>query len=131
MPRKKLPIGIQTFREIREDDCDDVDKTTCALKMIREGKACFLSRHRRFGMKIYVQGRPRRTIRFRKSLFLDTLAELLAGNEPLFRDFLFDEHLEHFSCLPTSSSAVPLPTIPSWSFPTISSITSCRSKFIS
>jgi hypothetical protein len=34
-----------------------------------EGKAYFLSRPRRFG----------------KSLFLDTLAELFAGNEPLFR----------------------------------------------
>jgi hypothetical protein len=69
MPRKKLPIGIQTFREIREDDCYYVDKTVFALRMIREGKAYFLSRPRRFG----------------KSLFLDTLAELFAGNEPLFR----------------------------------------------
>ncbi|MDR0716395.1 MAG: AAA family ATPase, partial [Azoarcus sp.] len=69
MTRKKLPIGIQTFREIREDDCYYVDKTAFALAMIREGKAYFLSRPRRFG----------------KSLFLDTLAELLAGNEPLFR----------------------------------------------
>jgi hypothetical protein len=69
MPRKKLPIGIQTFREIREDNCYYVDKTAFALRMIREGKAYFLSRPRRFG----------------KSLFLDTLAELFAGNEVLFR----------------------------------------------
>ncbi|MDR0672124.1 MAG: AAA family ATPase, partial [Zoogloeaceae bacterium] len=69
MARKKLPIGIQTFREIREDNCYYVDKTAFALSMIAEGKACFLSRPRRFG----------------KSLFLDTLAELFAGNEPLFR----------------------------------------------
>ncbi|MDR2366057.1 MAG: ATP-binding protein [Zoogloeaceae bacterium] len=69
MLRKKLPIGIQTFREIREDNCYYVDKTAFALSMIREGKAYFLSRPRRFG----------------KSLFLDTLAELFAGNEPLFR----------------------------------------------
>jgi hypothetical protein len=69
MSRKKLPIGIQTFREIREDNCYYVDKTTFALRMIREGKAYFLSRPRRFG----------------KSLFLDTLAELFAGNEPLFQ----------------------------------------------
>ncbi|MDR1063206.1 MAG: AAA family ATPase, partial [Azoarcus sp.] len=68
MLRKKLPIGIQTFREIREDDCYYVDKTAFALRMIREGKAYFLSRPRRFG----------------KSLFLDTLAELFAGNEVLF-----------------------------------------------
>ena len=69
MARKKLPIGIQTFREIREDDCYYVDKTAFALSLIAEAKACFLSRPRRFG----------------KSLFLDTLAELFAGNEPLFR----------------------------------------------
>ncbi|MDR2091777.1 MAG: ATP-binding protein [Azoarcus sp.] len=68
MTRKKLPIGIQTFREIREDNCYYVDKTAFALRMIQEGKAYFLSRPRRFG----------------KSLFLDTLAELFAGNEPLF-----------------------------------------------
>ena len=69
MPRKKLPIGIQTFREIREDNCYYVDKTAFALSLIAEGKAYFLSRPRRFG----------------KSLFLDTLAELFAGNEPLFQ----------------------------------------------
>jgi hypothetical protein len=69
MSRKKLPIGIQTFAKIRETDYYYVDKTAFALKMIEEGTAYFLSRPRRFG----------------KSLFLDTLAELLAGNEPLFR----------------------------------------------
>ncbi|MDR3158692.1 MAG: AAA family ATPase [Zoogloeaceae bacterium] len=42
MPRKKLPIGIQTFREIHEDDCYYVDKTAFALRMIRKGKAYFL-----------------------------------------------------------------------------------------
>ncbi|WP_404359065.1 ATP-binding protein [Methylotuvimicrobium sp. KM1] len=66
---KKLPIGIQTFREIREDDCYYVDKTAFALKLAVEGKYYFLSRPRRFG----------------KSLFLDTLAELFAGNEALFQ----------------------------------------------
>lgn len=69
MTRKKLPIGIQTFREIREDGCYYVDKTPLALKLIQEGKAYFLSRPRRFG----------------KSLFLDTLKELFEGNEPLFQ----------------------------------------------
>ena len=69
MTRKKLPIGIQTFREIREDDCYYVDKTGFAQQLIKQGKAYFLYRPRRFG----------------KSLFLDTLAELFAGNEPLFR----------------------------------------------
>ena len=67
--RRKLPIGIQTFRDIREEGYYYVDKTPYALKLATEGKYYFLSRPRRFG----------------KSLFLDTLAELFAGNEPLFR----------------------------------------------
>ena len=69
MTRKRLPIGIQTLREMREEDCYYVDKTGFALRLIDEGKYYFLSRPRRFG----------------KSLFLDTLAELFSGNEPLFR----------------------------------------------
>ncbi|MFA7607547.1 MAG: ATP-binding protein [Rhodocyclaceae bacterium] len=69
LPRKKLPIGIQTFREIREEDFYYVDKTPHALRLIDEGKYYFLSRPRRFG----------------KSLFIDTLAELFAGSEALFR----------------------------------------------
>ena len=69
MSRRRLPIGIQTFREIREGDYYYVDKTGFALRLIAEGTHYFLSRPRRFG----------------KSLFLDTLAELFAGNEPLFR----------------------------------------------
>jgi len=69
MSRKKLPIGIQTFARIREDDCYYVDKTGLALQLIEEGNYYFLSRPRRFG----------------KSLFLDTLAELFEGNEALFR----------------------------------------------
>ncbi len=69
MSRRPLPIGIQTLREIREGDFYYVDKTGFALRLIAEGKYYFLSRPRRFG----------------KSLFLDTLAELFAGNEVLFR----------------------------------------------
>ncbi len=38
MTRKKLPIGIQTFREIREDGCYYVDKTGFARRSIDEGK---------------------------------------------------------------------------------------------
>ncbi|MBK5930297.1 ATP-binding protein [Halochromatium salexigens] len=68
MHRQRLPIGIQTLREIREDDHYYVDKTGYALRLIEEGKYYFLSRPRRFG----------------KSLFLDTLAELFSGNQALF-----------------------------------------------
>lgn len=67
--RKKLPIGIQTFSEIREENHYYVDKTQLALDLIDNGKHYFLSRPRRFG----------------KSLFIDTLKELFEGNEPLFQ----------------------------------------------
>jgi len=67
--RQKLPIGIQTLRQIREEGYYYVDKTAYAHRLAASGKYYFLSRPRRFG----------------KSLFLDTLAELFAGNEPLFR----------------------------------------------
>ena len=67
--KRKLPIGIQTFREIREDNCYYVDKTAYIARLVAEGKHYFLSRPRRFG----------------KSLFLDTLKEAFEGNEPLFK----------------------------------------------
>jgi len=44
MPRKRLPIGIQTFREIREENYYYVDKTGFARQLIDEGKYYFLSR---------------------------------------------------------------------------------------
>ena len=68
MNRRKLPIGIQTFREVREDDCYYVDKTAHVRRLVDEGKHYFLSRPRRFG----------------KSLFLDTCKELFEGSEALF-----------------------------------------------
>ena len=68
MTRRKLPIGMQTFREIRESNCYYVDKTAYVWRLLDEGKHYFLSRPRRFG----------------KSLFLDTCKELFEGNEPLF-----------------------------------------------
>jgi hypothetical protein len=69
MTRLKLPIGIQTFAKLREDGCYYVDKTGFALRLIEQGTHYFLSRPRRFG----------------KSLLLDTLAELFAGNQALFQ----------------------------------------------
>ena len=68
MARRKLPIGIQTFRTIREDRCYYVDKTPLMHRLAAEGTHYFLSRPRRFG----------------KSLFLDTLKELFEGSEALF-----------------------------------------------
>ena len=68
MTRRRLPIGLQTFRELREENCYYVDKTGFVARLLDEGKHYFLSRPRRFG----------------KSLLLDTLKELFEGSEALF-----------------------------------------------
>ena len=76
MTRRRLPIGIQTFRDIREGNYYYVDKTPYIRRLLDEGKHYFLSRPRRFG----------------KSLFLDTCKELFEGNEPLFEGLHIHEH---------------------------------------
>jgi hypothetical protein len=76
MHRRKLPIGIQTFAKIREDDYYYVDKTAFIRQLIDEGGQYFLSRPRRFG----------------KSLLLDTLGELFVGHEALFRGLAIHPH---------------------------------------
>ena len=75
MTRRKLPIGIQTFRELRERDCYYVDKTAYIARLVDEGKHYFLSRPRRFG----------------KSLFLDTVKEAFEGNRALFEGLAVDD----------------------------------------
>ena len=75
MVRHRLPIGMQTFRELRERDCYYVDKTAYVERLLDEGKHYFLSRPRRFG----------------KSLFLDTLKEFFEGSEELFAGLYIHE----------------------------------------
>ena len=43
-PKRKLPLGIQNFREIREGDCYYVDKTEHVRRLVEGGKYFFLSR---------------------------------------------------------------------------------------
>ena len=74
--RRKLPIGIQTFREIREENCYYVDKTAFIRQLVEGGKHYFLSRPRRFG----------------KSLLLDTIKELFESSEALFRGLAIHDH---------------------------------------
>lgn len=66
---RKYPIGLQSFREIREGGFVYVDKTEKIHRMVNYGKYYFLSRPRRFG----------------KSLLLDTISELFSGSEALFK----------------------------------------------
>ena len=76
MRKRRLPIGVQTFREVREQWGYYVDKTGLAQQLVESSKHCFLSRPRRFG----------------KSLFLDTLKELFACSRGLFEGLAVEPH---------------------------------------
>ena len=65
---KKLPIGVQTFSQIIEDDLLYTDKTKSIHELLGDYKYVFLSRPRRFG----------------KSLLIDTIHEVFNGNKDLF-----------------------------------------------
>jgi hypothetical protein len=70
MEKKILPIGRQSFRDLRQDNCVYIDKTQHIYQLCQQGKNYFLSRPRRFG----------------KSLLLSTIAELHKGSKELFTD---------------------------------------------
>jgi Holliday junction resolvase-like predicted endonuclease len=72
---KKLPIGIQTFKNIINENYYYVDKTFFIQDLVDKGKYYFLSRPRRFG----------------KSLFLSTLKAAFSGEKVLFQG----RYLEH------------------------------------
>ena len=75
MKLQKLPIGIQTFSKIREDDYIYIDKTQIALDLIDNYQYIFLSRPRRFG----------------KSLFLDTLRNIFEANKEHFKSLYIED----------------------------------------
>ena len=54
MAKRRLPIGIQTFRRIRERNCYYVDKTSFIERLVDEGTHYFLSRPRRFGKSLFL-----------------------------------------------------------------------------
>lgn len=67
--KRKLPVGIQSFKRIREDGYVYVDKTDIVWHLVNEGdKYNYLSRPRRFG----------------KSLLVDTLQTYLEGRKDMF-----------------------------------------------
>jgi hypothetical protein len=70
MARRKLPIGIQDFENIRTSGYVYVDKTAYIYRLAAEGKPYFLSRPRRFG----------------KSLLLSTLKAYFQGKRELFEE---------------------------------------------
>ena len=66
---KRLPVGIQTFSEIRNNDMLYIDKTEYVWKMTNLSKYIFLSRQRRFG----------------KSHLVSTLQAYFEGRRELFK----------------------------------------------
>ena len=73
---RKYPIGLQSFRKIREGKYLYVDKTEVIHRLVTTGQYYFLSRPRRFG----------------KSLLVDTLEELFRGNKELFEGLWIHDH---------------------------------------
>ena len=67
--RRRYPIGVQTFSEIRRMECVYIDKTGLIYDLVTSDKIYFLSRPRRFG----------------KSLLVTTLEAYFSGRKELFR----------------------------------------------
>ena len=78
---QKLPIGIQSFEKIREENYLYIDKTKQILQLIQNGYCYFLSRPRRFG----------------KSLTLSTLEAMFKGKTELFKGLYAEEWVKEQS----------------------------------
>ena len=76
-----LPIGVQDFVRLRQDNLLYVDKTARLLELIKNGQRYFLSRPRRFG----------------KSLTLSTLDAMFSGRAELFKGLSAEEWVKRQS----------------------------------
>lgn len=75
---QKLPIGVQSFKTLREENNVYVDKTQLIYELMNVGKFVFLSRPRRFG----------------KSLLTTTLREIFQGNQALFQGLWIEDKID-------------------------------------
>ena len=75
MEERKLPVGIQSFEDIRTEGYLYVDKTAYIYELMHTGKPYFLSRPRRFG----------------KSLLLSTMRAYFEGRRDLFEGLAITE----------------------------------------
>ncbi len=74
---QKYSLGIQSFRELREQNCVYVDKTQYIYNLITQLKCTFLSHPRRFG----------------KSLLISTLEYLFQGRQDLFKGLWIEDKI--------------------------------------
>ena len=80
----KYPIGVQSFKEIREGGYAYVDKTELVYQLTHSGKYFFLSRPRRFG----------------KSLLLSTIEAYFEGRKELFEGLAIAELEKEWNAYP-------------------------------
>ncbi|QSH92658.1 AAA family ATPase [Treponema medium] len=80
---RKLPIGVQSFKVLRNDRYLYVDKTEYITQLVTSSRVYFLSRPRRFG----------------KSLFLSTLAAYFLGQKELFKGLYLEQAEEEQAVL--------------------------------
>ena len=78
---RKLPIGVQSFKDLREKTFLYVDKTKYLFQLVNNGKVYFLNRLRRFG----------------KNLFLSTLAAYFLGQKELFKGLYLEKAEEELA----------------------------------
>ncbi|GJM64279.1 ATP-binding protein [Persicobacter diffluens] len=74
--KKALPIGLQSFSNIRKEDYLYVDKTDLIYKLAQNRGYYFLSRPRRFG----------------KSMLCSTMEALFSGKNDLFNNLFIENH---------------------------------------
>lgn len=107
--RRKLPIGVQSFKKLREFQFEYVDKTEYISRLAGESVQYFLSRPRRFGkslflstLKAYWEGR--------KELFTGlTIEKLEADNKDAWKQYpvlYFDFNGENYSTTPVEDVLV-------------------------
>jgi hypothetical protein len=75
MEKRKLPIGIQDFRKLREMGFVYVDKTAFVYQLAQSSNPYFLGRPRRFG----------------KSLLLATLKYYFLGQKEIFEGLAIEK----------------------------------------
>ena len=78
---RKLPIGVQSFKDLRNNRYLYVDKTEYLFRLVNSSRVYFLSRPRRFG----------------KSLFLSTLAAYFLGQKELFEGLFLEQAEEELA----------------------------------
>ena len=81
---KRLPVGIQTFQKLVEQDCLYVDKTEYIYKLTKYSNYIFLSRPRRFG----------------KSLLVSTIQSYFEGRRELFKGLYIDSVEKEWTAYP-------------------------------